>query len=98
MDQEVKYVVERAQQIALSILNENQDLLEETVQTLLQQEILEGVELHEQLNRVQSPPELNEWLRTGKLPQDQPQHKPKPSSVLAKNQCLSGASAEVCSA
>lgn len=84
IDQEVKYVVERAQHIALSILNENQDLLEETAQTLLQQEILEGVELHEQLNRVQSPPELDEWLRTGKLPQDQPQHKPKASSVLAQ--------------
>ncbi|MBE9191834.1 ATP-dependent zinc metalloprotease FtsH [Gloeocapsopsis crepidinum LEGE 06123] len=72
IDREVKDIVDGAHHIALSILDQNRDLLEETAQILLQQEILEGKQLHTQLNKVQTPPELDEWLRTGKLSPDQP--------------------------
>jgi len=67
IDREVKEIVDRAHQMALSILEQNRDLLEETAQALLQQEILEGVELRDRLNQVQAPAQLHEWLRTGKL-------------------------------
>lgn len=72
IDREVKQIVDGAHHIALSILNQNRDLLEESAQTLLQNEILEGAQLRERLNAAQAPAELNEWLRTGKLPQDKP--------------------------
>jgi len=72
IDREVKEIVDGAHHIALTTLDRNRDLLEETAQTLLQQEILEGAQLRERLNQVQAPAELDEWLRTGKLPQDQP--------------------------
>ncbi|MEB3180673.1 MAG: ATP-dependent zinc metalloprotease FtsH [Nostocaceae cyanobacterium] len=70
IDTEVKQIVDNAHHIALSILEYNRDLLEETAQELLQREILEGVELRERLGKVQAPPEMGEWLRTGKLPAD----------------------------
>jgi len=79
IDREVKEILDRAHHIALSILDQNRDLLEETAQTLLQREILEGAELREQLDKVKVPAELNEWLRTGKLSQDKPS---KMQSVL----------------
>ncbi|MCG8362448.1 MAG: ATP-dependent zinc metalloprotease FtsH [Pseudanabaenales cyanobacterium] len=66
IDREVKRLVDNAHQIALVILKKNQTLLEDTAQTLLEQEILEGRELQEQLGRVQPPTEIDEWLRTGK--------------------------------
>lgn len=72
IDREVKEIVDGAHHIALTILDQNRDLLEETAQTLLQQEILEGSELRKRLNQVQTPVELDEWLRTGKLSQDKP--------------------------
>lgn len=72
IDHEVKEIVDNAHHIALSILNQNRDLLEETAQQLLQQEILEGEKLRQQLNQVQAPLELDEWLRTGKLSPDKP--------------------------
>ncbi len=72
IDREVKQIVDGAHHIALSILDRNRDLLEETAQTLLEREILEGTQLREQLNQAQAPAELDEWLRTGKLPQDKP--------------------------
>ena len=79
IDREVKEIVDGAHHIALSILDQNRDLLEETAQTLLQREILEGAELREQLDKVKVPAELNEWLGTGKLSQDKPS---KMQSVL----------------
>ena len=72
IDREVKEIVDGAYHIALSILDQNRDLLKETAQALLQQEILEGTQLRQQLSQVQAPAELKEWLRTGKLSQDKP--------------------------
>lgn len=72
IDREVKEIVDGAHHIALSILDQNRDLLEESAKTLLQNEILEGSQLRERLNAAQAPAELDEWLRTGKLPQDKP--------------------------
>jgi cell division protease FtsH len=72
IDREVKKIVNGAHHIALAILAKNRDLLEETAQTLLSQEILEGIELRNRLDRVQAPPEMAEWLQTGNLPQNIP--------------------------
>ncbi len=69
IDQEVKELVDGAHHLALAILGQNQQLLEETAQILLDQEILEGQALRQQLSRVQKTPELDEWLRTGKFSQ-----------------------------
>lgn len=70
IDREVKEIVDNAHHIALAILKENRDLLEELSQTLLNREVLEGEALRQELNRVQAPAELESWLRSGKLPQD----------------------------
>ncbi|MFQ4141833.1 ATP-dependent zinc metalloprotease FtsH [Chlorogloeopsis sp. ULAP02] len=67
IDQEVKEIVDRAHYIALKILDKNRALLEETAQILLQKEVLEGEELRSRLRCVQSPSEMDEWLRTGKI-------------------------------
>ncbi|KST63919.1 ATP-dependent zinc metalloprotease FtsH [Mastigocoleus testarum] len=67
IDREVKQIVDNAHHIALSILQINRDLLEETAQELLEKEILEGSYLREKLERVQSPNELEEWLASGHL-------------------------------
>ncbi len=72
IDREVKQIVDNAHHIALTILQENRDLLEQTAEELLQKEILEGAALREHLNQAKAPAELNEWLRTGKLSQDKP--------------------------
>ncbi|PSM49661.1 cell division protein FtsH [Chroococcidiopsis sp. CCALA 051] len=72
IDREVKEIVDGAHHIALATLSNNKELLEETAQLLLQKEILEGAELRERLNRAQAPADMEEWLRSGKLPQDQP--------------------------
>jgi cell division protease FtsH len=72
IDREVKQIVDNAHHIALSILQENRDLLEETAQELLHKEILEGAKLRERLNQAKAPDELAEWLRTGKLSEDKP--------------------------
>jgi cell division protease FtsH len=72
IDREVKQIVDNAHHIALCILHENRDLLEETAQELLQKEILEGAQLRERLHQAKVPDELAEWLRTGKLSEDKP--------------------------
>ncbi|OUL24634.1 ATP-dependent zinc metalloprotease FtsH [Nostoc sp. 106C] len=72
IDREVKQTLDNAHHIALSILQHNRTLLEETAQELLQQEILEGAKLRERLQLATAPEELNEWLRTGKLSEDRP--------------------------
>lgn len=72
IDREVKLTLDNAHHIALSILHYNRELLEETAQALLEKEILEGAKLREFLNQVQTPEEVNEWLRTGKLSEDRP--------------------------
>jgi cell division protease FtsH len=76
IDRAVKEIVTGAHQVALAILATNRELLEETAQTLLNQEILEGTELRDRLNRVQSPPEMAEWLRTGNLDRAIPLQQP----------------------
>ncbi len=68
IDQQVKESIDRAHHIALTILDSNRDLLEETAQKLLQKEVLEGAELLEQLQQVKAPVELDQWLLTGKIP------------------------------
>jgi cell division protease FtsH len=72
IDREVKQIVDNAHHIALTILHENRDLLEQTAEELLQKEILEGSLLRERLTGVKVPDELNEWLRTGQLSEDKP--------------------------
>ncbi|WP_017651750.1 ATP-dependent zinc metalloprotease FtsH [Fortiea contorta] len=72
IDREVKQIVDNAHHIALSILQQNRNLLEETAQELLQKEILEGTQLRERLQQATAPEEMAEWLRTGKLSQDKP--------------------------
>ncbi|MGK7918029.1 MAG: ATP-dependent zinc metalloprotease FtsH [Prochloraceae cyanobacterium] len=69
IDREVKTIVEGAHHIALVILEKNRELLEQTARMLLEREILEGEELQQQLDRAQSPAEMEQWLRIGKLPQ-----------------------------
>ncbi|QIR36708.1 ATP-dependent metallopeptidase FtsH/Yme1/Tma family protein [Tolypothrix sp. PCC 7910] len=72
IDREVKQTLDNAHHIALSILQHNRTLLEDTAQELLQQEILEGASLRERLQQAVAPEELNEWLRTGKISEDRP--------------------------
>lgn len=72
IDHEVQQIVENAHHIALTILQNNRDLLEEIAQELLQKEILEGGYLRERLTQAKAPDEMAEWLRTGKLNGDQP--------------------------
>ncbi|MUG95641.1 ATP-dependent zinc metalloprotease FtsH [Scytonema sp. UIC 10036] len=72
IDREVKQIVDNAHHIALSILHENRELLEETAQELLQKEILEGNALRERLALAKAPAELGEWLRSGKISEDKP--------------------------
>ncbi|WP_193196027.1 ATP-dependent zinc metalloprotease FtsH [Nostoc sp. MG11] len=72
IDREVKLTVDNAHHIALSILQYNRDLLEQTAEELLQKEILEGSQLREHLNQAKAPDEMAEWLRTGKLSEDKP--------------------------
>ncbi|MEM7715746.1 MAG: ATP-dependent zinc metalloprotease FtsH [Cyanobacteria bacterium P01_A01_bin.68] len=70
IDTEVKQMVDNAHHIALSILDKNRELLEETAMELLQKEILEGEKLRERLRKAVAPEELEEWLRTGQLSDD----------------------------
>ena len=70
IDREVKEIVDNAHHIALSILDKNRDLLESMAQELLQKEILEGEQLRESLKVAEAPMEMQEWLRSGKLPVD----------------------------
>jgi cell division protease FtsH len=67
IDRQVKTTIDRAHHIALSILEQNRDLLESTAQILLDREILEGEDLKVILDRVVAPTQLTEWLRSGKL-------------------------------
>jgi cell division protease FtsH len=67
IDWEVKQIIDGAHHIALTILTQNRELLEEMAQILLEQEVLEGTELKDYLHRVQAPIEMEQWLNTGKL-------------------------------
>ncbi|AFZ03170.1 ATP-dependent zinc metalloprotease FtsH [Calothrix sp. PCC 6303] len=72
IDYEVKKLVDNAHHIALTILQQNRDLLETTAQELLNREVLEGEELRGKLNQAVSPTEFPEWLRSGKISDEQP--------------------------
>jgi cell division protease FtsH len=67
IDQAVKELIDGAHQMALRVLSQNRELLDETARTLLEKEVLEGQELKSFLNRVQAPATITAWLRTGKL-------------------------------
>jgi len=68
IDQEVKDLIDGSHRMARLILQHNQALLEKTAQTLLEKEVLEGEELRSRLNQVCPPPGMEDWLRTGQLP------------------------------
>ncbi|BAY85290.1 FtsH peptidase [Calothrix parasitica NIES-267] len=70
IDTEVKHMVDNAHHIALSILDKNRELLEETANELLRKEILEGDKLRERLRKAVAPEELEQWLITGKISDD----------------------------
>ncbi len=72
IDREVKQTVDNAHHIALTILQHNRELLEQTAEDLLQKEILEGSQLREYINQAKVPSEVEEWLRTGRLSEDKP--------------------------
>lgn len=55
IDDEVKGIVEQAHQNALTILQNNRELLETIAQRILETEVIEGDELQELLNQVQTP-------------------------------------------
>lgn len=69
IDEEVKIIVEGAHFMAQEVLRENRPLLEETAQMLLEEEVLDGKNLTEQLSQVKSPDTLKNWLQTGTLPE-----------------------------
>lgn len=70
IDQEVKTIVDGAHQMALKILDDNREILAQTAQVLLEEEVLEAQALLEKLEQMQRPKGLDEWLRTGKLPEN----------------------------
>ena len=70
IDREIQGVIDGAHQIALYILQSNHQLLRALAQILLEKEILEGEQLRSQLNLAQKTPEVDQWLQTGKFPQD----------------------------
>jgi cell division protease FtsH len=83
IDREVQQLIDQAHRIASLILAHNQPLLREVAQVLLEQEILEGQQLHNYLDRVQKPLPLTEWLQTGQLPA--PAHSNNHLTVLPAN-------------
>ena len=86
IDHEVKELIQGAYYISLAILEKNQALLEEIAQALLDKETLEAQELRSQLNRVEMPAELQQWLQTGHFP---------PSSLLMQTFFNGGHKAEL---
>lgn len=62
IDRQVKQNIDKAHDMALSILQLNRGLLESTTQLLLEKEVLEGEELQAILAQVKAPDRLNAWL------------------------------------
>jgi cell division protease FtsH len=52
IDDEVKQLVEQAHEVALDILNQNKELMEQIAQQILQTEVIEGDNLQHLLNQV----------------------------------------------
>ena len=65
IDAVVLHIVESAHQAAVQILETNRALLDETAQHLLKEEVLEGATLENYLSQAQTPPGIDEWLKTG---------------------------------
>jgi cell division protease FtsH len=78
IDREVKELVDGAHHMALEILAQNREVLEETAQALLETEVLESSALSKRLDHVQAPKQLEEWLVNGVHSQDssEPQTNP----------------------
>ena len=70
IDREVKSVIDGAHYIALTILRENQALLETIAKVLLEQEILERGELQSQLHCAKKTEDMDKWLETGQFSQN----------------------------
>lgn len=62
IDRQVKQSIDKAHDMALSILQLNRDLLESATQVLLETEVLEDEKLQSILAQVQAPAGLNAWL------------------------------------
>lgn len=67
IDLAVKQLIDGAHEMALAVLTQNQDILDETARKLLEKEVLEGEELKSLLNRVRAPATMTAWLQTGVL-------------------------------
>ena len=65
IDREVQSIFDNAHQAAQAVLRLNRDLLEETAQQLLQQEVLDGEQLQQYLGQAQPLPDLDAWLARG---------------------------------
>jgi cell division protease FtsH len=63
IDRLIKETIDRANQMAAAILEQNRDLLESTTQILLDREVLEGEALRAILSQAQAPAGLAEWLQ-----------------------------------
>ncbi len=72
IDRQVKATIDGAHHAALKILSHNRQVLEDISQALLDREVIEAEELQQLLERVELPEQVDEWLKTGQLPQDEP--------------------------
>ncbi len=66
IDRLLKQTIDRANNMAAAILEQNRELLESTTKVLLDREVLEGDSLRAILSQVQAPAGLADWLHTGK--------------------------------
>ena len=70
IDLEVKAVIDGAHQVAKTILLKNRGLLIALAQILLKQEVLEGEQLRSHLSQARRNVEIDKWLQTGELAQN----------------------------
>ena len=70
IDLEVKAVIDGAHQVAKTILLKNRGLLIALAQILLKQEVLEGEQLQSHLSQARRNVEIDKWLQTGELAQN----------------------------
>lgn len=67
IDRLLKATIDRAHQMARTILVQNRELLESTARLLLDHEVLEGDTLRQILSQAQPPVGLADWLHSGKM-------------------------------
>ncbi len=63
IDRLIKQTIDRANSMAVAILEHNRELLESTTKVLLDREVLEGAALTAILSQVMAPAELADWLK-----------------------------------